>query len=171
MLAGGSSHTILQMLLNNLDGVFYAYYRVDDEGILQSWTKFLKSVVLATQVGMKEIINFLVSLMKFMVSPTKALLLVDLVKTFVSMNREHLYLASRLQWHIKILIFIFNCYKTVKNFAEFVDPSAAFETFTYFVPVMDQAFITDLQTLSSRIERSQVHVASWFRLLQAVMDR
>jgi ubiquitin C-terminal hydrolase len=171
MLAARSSRTILQMLLSDLDGVFYVYYRVDDEGILQSWTKFLKSMVLATQAGMKDIINFLVSLMKLMVSPAKALMLVDLVRTFVSMNRECMNLASELQWHIKILIFIFTWYKTAKNFAESVDFSAVFEVFTYFVPVMDQAFITDLQTLSPRIERSQVHVAAWFRLLQVVMDR
>jgi hypothetical protein len=128
-------------------------------------------MVLATQAGMKEIINFLVSLIKFMTSPAKAMMLVDLVKTFVPMNGEHLNLAAGLQWHTKILIFVFNWYKRPKSLAESIDFSAAFDTFTYFVPVMDKAFITDLQTLWPMVERSRVHVEAWLRLMQAVMDR
>jgi hypothetical protein len=170
MLATGQSAQIAQLLAGDSTTVVMLYHLCHSFDILTIWTDFLKSLVRNAPAVMCVTVSLLLRALKIYVSiimDDVVGLFVDVAQAFVSLGPAQLNLAQSTQWHVDLILFLFEWYKSHTDFST-VNFAPVFKLLMYFVPAFTPPFLNDLQNLSDFIVQSPAHAEAFFELLQCI---
>jgi hypothetical protein len=141
--------------------------------IVSSWVTFLRTILRNAPAQMGEVLTGLVLVLEVSGSalfPDVVAMIVDLAARFVAVGEAQLSFARANGWHVSLIKFLFKWYQTHKDITT-LDFRCIFVLMMKFLPVLTQACVVDLQTLTDAISKSPVHTPAFFALLQAISDR